>query len=165
MYTTVVADTSSVEALLLAANAALSPVGLGGWLGGPMTQQMQQRAAERFRVEGTDEGPWAPLRDATINWRESLGFPPGPINRRTGELERYITQSDSSVVPHGEGVSAIFPGSSPSGELAEKLATAQGAESPRVPARPVLGLGAPDVEFALASLTAYFNAAFVGGRS
>lgn len=42
---------------------------------------------DRFNEEGDPKvGFWAPLKDATISIRESLGFGDGPINRRTDEM-------------------------------------------------------------------------------
>lgn len=160
----VIVEASSVEALLSAASFALGPESMSGWLGGPMRESLQGRAQERFAVEGTDDGPWAPLADATLSWRASYGFGPGPINRRTGELERFITGAPGSVTPHPGGATLSFPGSEPTGELGRKVRVAQGYEEANdIPARHVVGLGLPDLEFALLSFGAWFGQSVMAG--
>lgn len=158
MVPTVFVEAESVERMLTAAMVAASPPSMMAWLAGPMTQNLQRRAQERFLGQGEDVSsggwsPWEPLKEATIAFRAHAGYGPVPINVRTGELERYITQSNSAVTATSGGAAMVYPGTAPSGYLEEKVRTAQAGKSkPDTSPRPVLGLGAPDLEFALVSL-------------
>jgi hypothetical protein len=162
MAPTIFVNTVTVEALLLRTYAAVSPASLTTWLGGPFSDNLQQRAAERFAVEGTDDGPWAALASATLEIRHNLGYPPGPINYRSGEMYRYITGASGQVVATGDGAALTWPGNAPS-EIQEKIATAQGYDS-NVPAREVIGMGASDLQFALASLAGWISLYVAGNR-
>lgn len=172
---TMMVDTSRVDALLLRAQAAYSTASMVAWLSGPMTQNVQRRAQERFLDQGEDVSgggwsPWEPLLPTTREIRASYGFGPLPINVRTGELERYITGSASKVSPTGTGAAMVYPDAAPSGWLEEKVRTAQAgkvasASKSQTPARPVLGLSTPDLEFALVSLGTWLVTAINGGGS
>ena len=135
--------------MLETVDSAMSPIGLAAFLYGKVGPWVKERAEARFRNEGDDVvGDWAPLREATINFREAQGFAgEHPINKRTGELEAYITQGNIQVTASaGEG-SMKFPGNTPATQsLSEKMRTAQrGRVSPATVPRPVLGLNEKDL--------------------
>lgn len=142
----------------------LSPAGMAMYLTQIMDPFLRERARERFANEGDNAvGPWLALKDATQRIRESQGFgPSGPINRRTGALERYILGTPGSFASEGIASTLTFPGRPPSGAYLEtKVLTAQeGKARPRTPRRPVLGVGATDMAFFQTSLSIYI----AGGR-
>lgn len=149
---------------------AISPTGIAGFLGGPVHQNLQRRASRRFKAEGGSEvgGSWAPLRPSTMEIRQNMGFPPsGPINRRTGRLEEYITGTppNISVGPWGGGL--LFPGGRMDREILEKVGTAQAGKSdPSTPARPVLGMNHEDMAQTLTALGYWiYSGGVTGGRS
>jgi hypothetical protein len=86
-----------------------------------------------------------------------------PINHRTGELERYITQEDGRVVAHGFGATLTLPGNKASGELKDKFIHAQAggiSENGRpYPARPVLAMDEADLMFVLTALATHVRQA------
>jgi len=145
-----------VEARLNALDTAVSPMALMRFLGFQVDPYIRSRAGARFNSEGDDvSGEWAPLSSATVRIRESLGFPgEHPINRRTGELEDFITQHRSLVVAIGGGASLVAPGSQPTGELRDKLERAQQGDD-RAPARPVLGMNEQDLAAVLTLLATH----------
>jgi len=135
----------------------LSPVGMTAFLGGQVGPYLARRAGERFQSEGDDvTGPWAPLKPATVQIRESQGYPGDhPINRRTGELEEWVVQGGWDAYPQGIGATLRFPGKTPQGELRSKVETAQkGKGYPSTVARPVLGINERDMLFVIAALNA-----------
>lgn len=137
---------------------ATSPHSLVTFLETYMEQRIQTRAQERFDKESALDigkgGSWEELKPSTVDYREAQGFPgQHPINRRTGELERYITQSDADTRMTATGATLRYPGSRATGELGKKVYVAQaGWRFPETPARPVLGWGASDLSFASWSL-------------
>jgi len=150
-----VADTLADMARL---EALLSPVGMAFFLTTDVGPYLRLRAASRFAQEGDSvSGPWAPLAPITQQIREANpDWPVGPshpINKRTGELEHYITHSTPEVFPNTLGASLRYPGRPPSGELAEKVETAQrGKKSPPTLPRPVLGIDETDILFVMSRL-------------
>lgn len=144
----IIGNERGVQRMLQVIDSALSPVGLASFLYG-VGEWVQERAQDRFAAEGDDvTGGWAPLRPATTEIRELAGWgAEHPINRRTGELEAYITQSDIGVtVAPGMGVMR-YPNTEPkSPGLRTKVKTAQqGRARPKTVARPVLGLNEKDL--------------------
>lgn len=147
-----------VERMLTAVNTVISPLGMMGFLKSVATPYVRTRAAQRFASEGDDvSGKWAPLQPATQEIRERLDLPISadhPINRRTGDLEAYITQSDSDVQAFGMGAQMTYPGKLPgSRALNEKMSTAQtGRAHPSTVKRPVLGLGITDLAYVIGGI-------------
>lgn len=145
----IVGDRHGVQAMLNRVDSALSVPGLAVFLHGSVGPWVRQRAQDRFATEGDDvTGKWAPLAQTTIEIRENAGFEGShPINKRTGELEAYITQGQVDVdsVP---GVATLkFPKDPPrTGGIRTKMQTAQGGRTnpPTVP-RPVLGMNERDL--------------------
>lgn len=149
-------QSGGVEQMLNRLDANLSGIALGKFLGVKVDQYIRLRAAGRFASEGDDvTGPWAPLADSTKDIRANQGFGPGPINRRTGELEDYVVGTGGLVaVMVGQAV-YTGPGVPPSGKgLMEKVKTAQGGKSyPNTKARPVIGINEQDLFWVLAALS------------
>lgn len=118
---------------------------------------VRERAAQRFAGEGDDvSGKWAPLLPATQEIRSRGEWPVGPtspINKRTGELEDYITKSDAQVVAHSLGATMTYPKPTTRKSISQKMKTAQqGRSIPRTVPRPVLGLNERDLSAVLLGL-------------
>lgn len=155
-------DSENVEQMLARTTLALSTVGMYAFLHGVVTPWLKKRAEDRFAAEGDDvSGMWAPLEAYTQQVRSAGGYgAEHPINRRTGELERYITQGGGDVISAGGFSQLTFPGDAPTGREATKVATAQiGATYPSTPARPVLGVNEVDLSFVLAALATHVTMA------
>ena len=153
----IIGDDRGVTALLSNLERALEPPSIASFLGSRVDPILRKRAKDRFRMEGDDvSGGWVPLASSTQAIRASQGYGPAhPINKRTGQLEDYITgyRPDISIDP-GLGASINFPGGSPQGDLADKLKVAQsGALFPRTPARRVLGVNEKDLELIMIALS------------
>ena len=135
--------------------ALLSPAGMTAFLGASIGPYLSKRAGDRFASEGDDVvGSWAPLKPSTIQIREDQGFGPGPINRRTGEMEEWVVRGGWAAYPTGFGASMRFPGKRPAGELRRKVETAQkGKKQPSTVARPVLGVNETDLLFFQSALS------------
>lgn len=153
----VIGDDRGVQAMLERIDTALSPTGLSAFLNVSVEPWVRSRAKARFKNEGDSAvGRWAPLRPATQEIRSSGEWPVGPtspINRRTGELEEYITGSDGMVAVFGMGAQLSYPKPSTKKSIIEKMKTAQrGRTSPGTVPRPVLGLDERDLTHVLTSL-------------
>lgn len=152
----IVGDRKGVQHMLEVLDTALSPIGLAAFLYGVVGPWVQERAQERFASEGDDvSGKWAPLQETTVRIREDYGFEGShPINKRTGELEEYITQGGVDVVSAPGAAVLKFPGKEPATKgLREKLSTAQrGRANPQTVARPVLGLNERDLAYTVTML-------------
>jgi hypothetical protein len=152
----IVGNDRGVQAMLEAVDSALSPVGLAAFLYGEVGPYIKERAANRFSGEGDDVvGRWAPLQPATVDIRESQGYGGDhPINKRTGQLEEYITKGNVWVTTSA-GVGMLqYPKGVPTDKaLQQKMSTAQrGRTSPKTVARPVLGLNEKDLSVVLTML-------------
>lgn len=165
--TFITVDDSDVERMMDRIEAATSPVGLTAFLSNNVDPWLRRRASSRFRSEGDKAtGKWAPLSPATVAIRESMGYGgTGPINRRTGDLEDYITSTDGDVTSSGSStVTLTLPGGNPDGELAEKIMMAQTGVSKtgkQGTARPVLAMDEADLLYTLTTLSTYVKE---GGR-
>lgn len=138
-------------------DSALSPEGLALFLHGAVEPWLLQRATSRFHNEGDDAvGKWAPLQPSTMEFRENDGHGAShPINKRTGELENYITGvgADTTSLPGLATLTFPDPDTKMSPALQQKMKTAQeGRSNPRTVARPVLGLGEKDLVTVLTQL-------------
>lgn len=145
----IIGNERGVQQMLDAVNSALSVVGLAQFLHGAVGPWVKQRAADRFKSEGDDvTGKWAPLADTTVAIREGMGYGgQHPINKRTGQLEDYITSGNVGV-SSGPGLAVLtYPDNPPSSpSLRQKVETAQvGRTSPSTPPRPILGLNERDL--------------------
>lgn len=151
----IVGDTAGVQSMLAHLERKLEPAQMGVWLNTYVEPYLQQRAGQRFANEGDDAvGAWAPLKPATEGIRASQGYGSShPINRRSGELENYIRNTPAALTINPAGAVLTYPGTPPSGELADKVSTAQsGRGFPATVPRPVLGLGTTDVAGVLTML-------------
>lgn len=128
-------------------DAGLSPAGIAPFLKA-LVNQFQSSARDRFATEGADVGGWEELKESTLRIREELGFPPGPINERTGRLKQYVVENQGEVLYDGIGTQLQWPSPAPGGgtDLAYSYGTAQaGSNHWRTPARPVVALTFDDV--------------------
>lgn len=159
-------DSKEVTAMLQRGEMAIGGYSLGMFMKIRVEPYLQGRARDRFRKEGDDvTGRWAPLQESTQNIRESQGFGrEHPINRRTGELEDYITNTAGQVVTTSSSATLTLPGSAPTGELADKVATAQqGRNNPNTTKREVLGMNVVDLEAVLVQMGDYLVDVMSGG--
>lgn len=151
-------EQETVYALLDRVDIGFSSKAWAAFLVATMAPHLQQRASARFAGHGDDVvGQWAPLKASTERFRTQQGFPAArPINHRTGELERLLTQGMNFIsAPVGPVAELTFP-NLPSGELRDKLETAQkGKAKPSTVPRPVIGLGHTDLMFLLAAMGVY----------
>jgi hypothetical protein len=163
-------DVTQVARMLLGLETATNPVAIAGFLGSTVDPYLRGRGRRRFSEEGDDvTGKWVPLSPATQAIRADLGYGADhPINVRTGELERYINDSPNQLSAHPWGASLTLPGNPPTGDLADKVMTAQqGSTSSTsgrpIPPRPVLGMNQKDTMAVLLLLYGYIKNA-MGGR-
>lgn len=147
-------ESLGVLRMLEALDTALNPAAIATFLGAQVVPYLQARATARFASEGDDVvGGWAPLKQATQDIRSQQGYGSAhPINRRTGELERFITEGSGDLQVHPWGASVSLPGRLPDSEMAAKVTRAQVGDD-RTVARPVLGMNERDLAFVLLSLT------------
>lgn len=145
----IVGDDAGVQAMLLRMNTAVSPVNLGIFLNSMVDPYLRERARQRFASEGDDvSGGWAPLAPFTQKDRADRGYGAAhPINRRTGRLENYVTDTPGRVTTHTAGANLTTPGTAPNKQERDKLEIAQKGRSsyPFVPARPVIGVNERDL--------------------
>lgn len=151
-------DEKRAVAMLYGVLQATSPAGLTLFFDSVYIKYLQARAEARFDNEGDSAvgGPWAQLAASTIAIRKDLGFGPGPINVRTGQLRAWATDDEAAYFPGASSLRVRYPARPPRGKLREKVKTAQwGARArggrDRVPARPVVGMDGQDVVFFLGS--------------
>lgn len=144
----------NVEEALMALDTAINPVALADFLDIKVDPYVRARVKARFAGQGDDVvGQWAAHRPATAVYRQEQGFAPGPINRRTGEMERFLTEHESLVTAMGDGAMLTAPGRAASGELATKLRRAQqGDKEVNTVPRPVIGMNAQDLVAVMALL-------------
>ncbi len=153
-------DSKQVLSMLTKLDATLAPPAIGSWLGMRVDPFIRERARDRFQKEGDDvSGPWAPLKAATQQIRQSQGYGSAhPINRRTGRLEQYIVGSPNRISIHNLGATLTMPGRPPFGELKDKVSTAQGGRGyPRTDPRPVMGMNERDLLAVLTELSLYIS--------
>lgn len=152
----IVGDKYGVQRMLKHLDSAFSVEGLAAFLKVSVEPWLRERAKGRFDSEGDDaSGKWAPLQQTTIDFRERDGFNgPGPINRRTGELEAYITGADMGIVSVPGLATLTYPKEPPKGKaLSQKVSTAQkGRSQPNTVARPILALSERDLGAILTQL-------------
>lgn len=165
----IVGDSAGVNLLVDRLSLLLGPAGMSAFLGGPVLTYVRQRARNRFANEGDDvSGPWMALAPTTVYVRLALGFPGRhPINRRTGELERWVTGSAPAITVSPVLAGLTYPGNPPTGSLREKVTTAQTGRRSKgtgTSARPVLGLSGTDYIAILGLLATSVEAVGVTGR-
>lgn len=157
-------DTEYVDKMLARLDQKIGPQGLTAFLSVTVYPYLLDRAKERFQSEGDDVvGKWTPLAPQTQIIRQSMGYGGShPINRRTSELEDYITQGRvaAAVQATPDGAFLKHPASAPSGRLKSKVKTAQMGD-PKfgrgTPPRPVLGMNERDLGFVMAAMAFYVS--------
>lgn len=145
-------------------DSTISPAGLSTFLQGRVVPMLRERASSRFSGNGDSaSGKWLPLSAATENirrWGIERGIWPGinpstPINKRSGELEEYITNGNGSLNMNAAETVLKYPQESePAGKLGSKVRTAQAGRG-RTPARPVLAVDATDLGLVVRGLADY----------
>jgi hypothetical protein len=138
----------SADFALAKLEEAFTPQVLASFLGAEVGPFLRERAQARFAAEGDSaSGKWAPLKPVTVDIRLSMNYGgEHPINRRTGELENWVVGSGWNAYPMGGGAALQFPGNTPSGELVDKVQTAQkGRANPNTQPRPILAIDETDV--------------------
>lgn len=153
-------DTVDLEATLVRMETSLSPIGLSIFLIGGVLPWVKERAQARFTDEGDDvSGKWAPLETSTQEFRTNGPWGVGassPINKRSGDLEDYITKSNATLATGADSAYMVYPDRAPTGALDEKVRTAQsGKDKPKTPPRPVLGLNETDLAYTMQILQFY----------
>lgn len=138
--------------------------GMGAFMRTAMDPYLRRTAASYFRQQGGPGAgqaviPWQPLEPATEQIRIAQGYQPGPINDRSGEMKRFITQQPNPQILSGPGLATMFwPGAPSNQETAKKLRTAAGGKAqPKTPPRPVIGVTQSDVVNTISLLSAWFT--------
>jgi hypothetical protein len=142
-----VEDSSPIFDTLSEMSTATSAAALVEFLGGTADQILKARTRARFGSEGDSaSGGWKPLAESTVIAREALGFGGAhPINQRTGELLKAMTEGSPLIAELAGEVFYRFPAEDPSGLLGEKLKMAQRGYR-QTPARPVLAVDEADYQ-------------------
>lgn len=141
-------NSREVEMMLDYLQGKLSPAGLGEFMLTRVRPYLKNKAQNRFFNEGDDAvGQWLPLKASTQLIRVSQGYGQAhPINRRSGELYRFVTENSGMVTSNGATTVFRTPGKQPTGELKKKFTTAQiGDRETHTLPRPVLGLNEEDL--------------------
>lgn len=164
-------DTSQVDRVLTALEHLLEPRSLERFISSRVRPYLAERAAARFRAQGDNRvgGKWKKLADYTKDDREQRGYPRSrPINIRTHELERFITQSPGTLGVVADGAQLMLPGNGGSDRARRKFVVAQQGLSPNpipgfrdVPARGVLGINDTDGRKLTMDLQRYIEAGLV----
>lgn len=138
----VIVDTKDAESVINRINDWLNEPHLSDMTRDLFSDVMKEEAEHQFNVGG--DPSWQPLKTATIVRRIAMGFGAGPINVRTGAMEKHVTQSTAHGGPTTDGAEFSWPDSA-HGELYMKLLRAQGWDK-RVPARPVINADDSEVD-------------------
>lgn len=159
MLTFVVTLQDGATPALAVLDQKISPSGLEAFLMSQADPWIRLRTHQRFENEGDDAtGKWAPLKSATINIRQGLGYGGAhPINVRTGTMEEFLTTHRSVVWEESDGATLQYPGTVPGGELGEKIKRAQAGDA-RTKARPVIGMSPTDTAAIMTRLERYILA-------
>lgn len=157
-------DDARLKRQLNKLDVLFSAAGLSSFMTAEIGPYVRERAQKRFASEGDDAvGSWAPLMLSTQMIRAAGDWPVGPdhpINRRTGELEDWVTKSAWQVSEVEDMSVLMYPGDEPGGELASKVRTAQsGKSSPKTVARPVLAMNEADEMFIVTAMSTAINEA------
>ncbi len=148
-------------------DSVFSPVGMLEFLSGDVTPWLRERARDRFAGEGDDaSGPWAPLAPATVQIRAAgiaRGEWPGispehPINRRTGDMEDYITNGIGEVASSPASTTLFYPRRRPTVKkgMDKKIKNAQTGTG-KMNKRPVLAVGERDLQFVVSELSMFMH--------
>lgn len=151
-------EDDSVEVMLADLALATSPESYALFLREDVQRYFTDEADHRFAQEGARSGVWAPLSRLTQYQRALQGYSPEhPINKRTGDLETYVTKTEGTVATAGFETSWTWP---PATDplTTEKFAVAQGGrKGGRTPARPVIEADSTDLEAVLLLLEGHLR--------
>lgn len=156
------ADASGPLALSEKLRLRLSPAPLAGWMLGFIDPFLKAKVSRSFSTETDPVGnPWAALAPLTIERRAEEGFPPGPIQYRSGEMASYLTSTNSDIRATTIGTQLTFPGGMAKGKLPYKVGSAQmGNRRTGAPPRPVLGMTLQDGAAITLGLAEYLTAGY-----
>lgn len=151
-------EDTTVEVMLADLALALSPESFAIFLREDVQRYFGDEAQARFTHEATRKSGWAELSRLTQYQRAIQGYGPAhPINKRTGDLESYVTKSEGTIATAGFETSWTWP---PATDplTTEKFAVAQGGrKGGSTPARPVIEADTMDLEAVLLLLETHLR--------
>lgn len=156
-YVTV--DDSRPTLRLKAIQDRIGGPGLASFMQGFAAPILQDRAYERFDLEGDDaSGYWKPLAASTIARREKAGYVPIRINDRTGAMRAWVERSEGSIKGTKAAVIYEWPGTPSNRTIGKKLKVAQqGLAQPWTPARPVVAVDEEDLLLILSAMESWIG--------
>jgi hypothetical protein len=93
-----------------------------------------------FRSEGAaGRGKWRPLAPSTLRDRQRLGYGPGPILVRSGQLRDHVLSAPAVVRRRGNEVELRIRPADSVGGVPKYVANAKGTS--RIPGRPMVAVG------------------------
>jgi len=146
-----------VDRLLKRMLTATSPAGIHTFLATVVHPRLARRARDRFNKQGDEAvgGTWTPLKQSTLEIKDSMGYGSKKINERTGHLRDSVVNARPVLGTIGIGQTLNFPGNWDRPDLFYRNQQAVGAINTHEP-RPVVGLEwENDVAHMLTSLQAW----------
>lgn len=93
-----------------------------------------------FESEGAaGRGSWPALAPSTLADRARLGYGPGPILVRSGELKQHVLSTPAQITRKGRGVELRIRPADSVGGVPKYVANALGTS--RIPSRPMVAIG------------------------
>lgn len=156
-----------VHQMLQRMNTTVSGPALADFMAMEVYPYFRERAQARFAEQGDDaSGKWPALHEATQRFRMHAGHgATEPINRRTGQLEKYILGASPALVITADSVTMVYPGNLPDDRvLSRKYKVAQTGSNtkPYTAPRPVIAMNSTDWAFVYAALDRYIMTGGVG---
>jgi len=154
-YVTV--DDSRPTLRLKAIQDRVGGAGLASFMQGFAAPILQDRAYERFELEGDDaSGRWKPLAASTIARRDKAGYVPIRINDRTGAMRAWVESAPGKIKGTKAAVLYEWPGSPDNRTIGRKLKVAQqGLADPYTVPRPVVAVDEDDLLAILAAMESW----------
>lgn len=115
------------------------------FLEGPAHSYLEKEIVNRFAYQGDRQvGHWPDLSEATVEIRESLGYPGDwPINVRTEELFETLVNERDIIPGEAEALMRIPGSAGQDASVAAKLETAQSGRPGPNPMSPNFGMTPP----------------------